>query len=627
MVGMSNLRQEMRDLSAANVGKPIVSVPRWLGDIDTSLRLHSQFLLAGNTRDKYLLRIGEEPVFLPTMEALWRVLRRRGVSALLIFDNVAGIRLHHECPALSAELSERLGIAREARKLTADELIALLETFSAVHEQSLALVVDYASQFLDGLGENRHALEDFFVSIDKISRATQQQAAARGPNMLPWNPIFWIVNQPGDMPDWFVVNNAAVRSITIQLPDQEERFLFAKSLASGGTVVASGGTPPDQKTIEQFALQTEGLTLMAMRQVATLAETQRGTFHSMTDAIRAYHVGTPRNPWKSALMRARISDGEAILKNRVKGQDSAVRKTLDILVRSLMGLSGSQSSSRHTRPRGVLFFAGPTGVGKTELAKAVTELLFGDETAYCRFDMSEFFAESSEARLIGAPPGAVGHEAGGELVNAVRARPFSVFLFDEIEKAHPRVLDTFLQIIDEGRLTDSRGETAYFSESLLIFTSNVGIFGSERENNMGLKVLPSDSHEALESKIVNGIREHFRYKLQRPELMNRLGQNIVVFDFINVKSAGAIFDAIVGRVLNAARAEHGIEISLTDQARTELRDLCTYDLFEGGRGIANRVEVNFVNPLARLLFAHDRKRPIVIRSLDHTDNDVTLIAD
>lgn len=131
-----------------------------------------------------------------------------------------------------------------------------------------------------------------------------------------------------------------------------------------------------------------------------------------------------------------------------------------------MSLSGAQTSSRHNRPRGVLFFASPTGVGKTELAKSVTELLFGDETANFWFDMSEVISEASLTRLIGAPPGSPGHAAGGEMVNAALARLFSIFLFDETEEAHPRILDLFLQSLDERRLTDARRETAYFSEAM-----------------------------------------------------------------------------------------------------------------------------------------------------------------
>jgi ATP-dependent Clp protease ATP-binding subunit ClpA len=150
--------------------------------------------------------------------------------------------------------------------------------------------------------------------------------------------------------------------------------------------------------------------------------------------------------------------------------------TAAILRRCFYNLSGAQFSRYSNRPKGVLFFAGPTGVGKTELAKTITEFIFGSEHNYIRFDMSEFSQEHADQRLVGAPPGYVGYEVGGELTNAIRQRPFSVVLFDEIEKAHPKILDIFLQILDDGRLTSGRGETAYFSESLIIFTSNLGIY-------------------------------------------------------------------------------------------------------------------------------------------------------
>ena len=140
---------------------------------------------------------------------------------------------------------------------------------------------------------------------------------------------------------------------------------------------------------------------------------------------------------------------------------------LDIIKRAVMGVGAPR---RGGRPRGVAFLAGPTGVGKTELAKTITSLLFGDESAYIRFDMSEFSAEHSDQRLIGAPPGYLGYDVGGGLTNAIREKPFSLLLFDEIEKAHPRILDKFLQILDDGVLTSGRGDRVYFSEALIVFT-------------------------------------------------------------------------------------------------------------------------------------------------------------
>jgi ATP-dependent Clp protease ATP-binding subunit ClpA len=250
----------------------------------------------------------------------------------------------------------------------------------------------------------------------------------------------------------------------------------------------------------------------------------------------------------------------------------------------------------------VAFLAGPTGVGKTELAKTVTELLFGDESLCIRFDMSEFSAEHSDQRLIGAPPGYVGYDVGGELTNAVRQKPFSVVLFDEIEKAHPRILDKFLQVLDDGVLTSGRGERVYFSEAFLIFTSNLGIYRLDAHGERVPNVLPGEPYDAVQAKVKDEIARHFNLTLGRPEILNRLGENIMVFDFIRDDVAAEIFDAMLdGLALKAKQSQH-VTVEISAEARHTLRQLCTADLSNGGRGIRNQLEVHFVNPLARLLF-------------------------
>jgi ATP-dependent Clp protease ATP-binding subunit ClpA len=295
---------------------------------------------------------------------------------------------------------------------------------------------------------------------------------------------------------------------------------------------------------------------------------------------------------------------------RIKGQTHAVTKMLDIVKRAVIGLTGEQG--KLGRPRGVAFLAGPTGTGKTELAKTITELLFGDESAYIRFDMSEFSAEHSDQRLIGAPPGYVGYDTGGELTNAIREKPFSVVLFDEIEKAHPRILDKFLQVLDDGVLTSGRGERVYFSEAFLIFTSNLGIYRRDASGERVANTTQDDAFEIVEHKVSSEIDRYFKLELGRPEILNRIGENIIVFDFIRPDVADQIFSMMVDAILGRVEQATGRLVQLSDAVLMRLREICLNDLSDGGRGIRNQLEAHLVNPLARLLFDHPGEGSLLI---------------
>jgi ATP-dependent Clp protease ATP-binding subunit ClpA len=295
------------------------------------------------------------------------------------------------------------------------------------------------------------------------------------------------------------------------------------------------------------------------------------------------------------------------------GQGMAVRHASDILKRSRFNLSGAQFSRFSQRPKGILFLAGPTGVGKTELAKAITELIFGSSTHYIRFDMSEFGHEHASQRLVGALPGYIGYDVGGELTNSIKQNPFSVVLFDEIEKAHPKILDIFLQILDDGRLTSGRGETVYFSESLIVFTSNLGMFEQLPDGTKRQRVMPNMPYEEISQKIGSAIGDFFKYKINRPEILNRIGKNVIVFDFIREDTARKIFDRMMGNVLFRLEDSYGIQIRFEDDALGRITDLVCADLSMGGWGIGSSLEALFMNPLSRRLCELHEEGPEEIR--------------
>ena len=577
--------------------------PRWLRQLAQYLPICSQFVVEGNIRDVHLVRSEDGLLFQPIVNCLWELLQGQGCEGLLIYDRVSGIQVFPEDQreAIEQKLGSRLG--QQPQSL--EELQQRLFEVSAARELSCAFIIDYASRLTRSASDQMDEAEyDFFAACQKLADTTHE---LRRPDVgqLVFNSIVWLVEQANDLPAWFAVGNDRIRTVVADMPDQQARLAVAERLARDLPGVDAMSEHDRAGATGVFASLTDGLTVRAMMQIRTLTRSQNLPFAQISDAIRAYRVGIADNPWRQTYLYDRIRSGDREITASVKGQTQAVQQTLDILKRSVTGLTAAQASSSGNKPRGILFFAGPTGVGKTELAKAVTQLLFGDEQAYIRFDMSEFSAEHSEARLVGAPPGYVGYDAGGELVNAVRQRPFSVVLFDEIEKAHPQILDKFLQILDDGRLTDGRGDTVYFSETVIIFTSNLGVYVRDESGEPVLNVSPNDDYAEVSKRIHKAIQDHFRFQLQRPELLNRIGDNIVVFDFIRADLADQIMDKMLGNVIERVQDEHNVTLKIGEQPHEILVEQCLGDLTHGGRGIGNRLETVLINPLARALFDFD----------------------
>jgi ATP-dependent Clp protease ATP-binding subunit ClpB len=274
--------------------------------------------------------------------------------------------------------------------------------------------------------------------------------------------------------------------------------------------------------------------------------------------------------------RDKLLKMESALEKRVVGQDEAVRAIANAVRRSRAGLQDPN------RPIGSFLFLGPTGVGKTELTKALASFLFDDDTAMVRIDMSEYMEKHSVARLIGAPPGYVGYEEGGALTEAIRRRPYQVILFDEVEKAHHDVFNVLLQVLDDGRLTDGQGRTVDFRNTVIILTSN-----------LGTELLSGEESAAARAQVMDAVRAHFR-----PEFLNRLDE-IILFHRLTRANMDRIVDIQIGR-LEKLLADRKIEIALDAKAREWLA-AAGYDPVYGARPLKRVIQRRLQDPLAQLL--------------------------
>ena len=468
--------------------------------------------------------------------------------------------------------------------------VIIKEALTVKKEKPLTIVMNFAARYISSPTSLDSCENNMFINLFE---ASMNAKVIKGYN----NTLILVVEKFNDLPSWFYYNNPNVRTITIPNPDKNIRLNFIE-------MNYKEELENDLKTKGKFIDNTEGLKNSELKELKNLYERykKKDENYSLLDALTMYKYGIKENMWESIDDEA-VSNLENSLKDRVKGQDRAIKKVSSVIKRAVTGMSGLQHSSTGNKPKGILFFAGPTGTGKTELTKALAEVLFGDENNCIRFDMSEYSESHSDQKLFGAPPGYVGYEAGGQLTNAIKERPFSILLFDEIEKAHPSIMDKFLQILEDGRMTDGQGNTVYFSEALIIFTSNLGItkkiidsFGNERREQL---VSIDESYEDMENKVINGIKAHFK-----PEVVNRIGNNIVVFDFIRDEVSQLIVKSQIKKINENIEKIKKIKIVINPEILEYYYNLAKEKniLEMGGRGIGNMIEDKYINELSDYIF-------------------------
>ncbi len=614
--------------------------PRWHRELEIFMRVKPIILLEGNVLDIFQYPVDggvAKGTFLRLTEYLHYFFLDHGYGNVVMYDHLQGFQNPSDpqqtdrfaALVQDTAVNHRLAAPFKGRGMKAAELVQRALRGST---EAVAVVMDFASRYITASDRLDQTEVDAYTQLQLAGMESRDIRTGQG---MVKNLCVLLVNKLNDLPPWFYLQYPNCKAITVSTPTREERAhfvkgdhfstFFARNVWEKEEAFCREHPDDIARLQERFVALTEGMSFIELNGLRKLCKNERYAVADFCDVIDLFKFGIRENPWKK-LGEAGFADGKVSLEKRVKGQDAAVEKVLDVLTRAMTGLSGLQHSS-NMKPKGVMFFAGPTGTGKTEMAKTMAERVFGDESACVRFDMSEFSQSHSDQRLLGAPPGYVGYEAGGQLTNAVRARPFSILLFDEIEKAHPTVLDKFLQILEDGRMTDGQGNTVYFSECIIIFTSNLGIYTLDPQGRRVANVTPDMPYEEVRQQVRGAVERYFKLELGRPEILNRIGENIVVFDFIRPDTAAAILTAQLNKIADNLLSEHRIVLTISDAAYRFLLQKSLGNLENGGRGIGNVVESCLINPLARYLFEHQDAKRITVSGIEEQDGLYRLVTE
>ncbi len=580
-------------------------------------------------------------------------------------DEIISSLIQHEATGVGLDMARiHYAINELHRSTTGFNALINALTGHDSGETGYLFVIKMASRLLSGNSQNNGSV---FLDRDELSLFSEllkiTQPAPSGStqddsvlmNMdRARHKFFILANKATDLPYWLYdeATNHFIKRLTVSKPTTENKREFFREMA-GEFNDGAGDFSEEfcanyadldkdgkESVIKKFIAYTSDFSMQALvyyrRYVANHAQ-ELSDPAKIGYSITEFKSGEQVNPWDDeSIVQAILNLGDRV-KEDLKGQDQAIDAVQSIMTRAAVGLDRIKNPSA---PRAVLFLAGPTGTGKTEICKRLANIIFGSPDRMIRFDMSEYRQEHSDQKLFGAPPGYVGYEEGGKLTNAMKAEPFSLVLFDEIEKASGTILDKFLQILSDGRLTDGKGETVSFSDSIIVMTSNAGITSSILSEEARIKAdiedgindnnpppravnihtviadeqagVPSwQTYEDLKKFIMFNLRRYFVHGLGRPELYGRIFDAIVCYNFISKDVVETLCNKQIENINNAARGMFGVNVECPEEVRAAIIAKCgTEDVrANGARGINKQVNLSYESGLSeyigRYLRGHD----------------------